>query len=52
MGFVFIFKKMSQVNMNYYLAIWFAVFKPDREGQKEDSKSAQQTINPSFKLVQ
>lgn len=50
---------MTQVNVNYYLAIWFAVFKPGREGQKEDNKSAQQTINqplfmrkkinPSFK---
>lgn len=45
MGFTVI-SKMSQVNVNCYLAIWFAVFEPDREGQKEDEKSAQHTINP------
>lgn len=43
-GFTFV-SEMSQGNMNYYLAIWFAVFRADREGQKEENKSAQQTIN-------
>lgn len=33
---LFAFAKMSEANMNDYLAIWFAVFGPERQKKREN----------------